>query len=139
MRALAQITSALRIFGQHGHPDHAQSVRAAGAAELRQWQPKVLQLSALAGTGLDAFWAAVQEFKHWQTASGQLTQRREKQALAWMWERIEAGLRQSFRQHPRVRALLPEVTGQVAAGRLPASAAARSLLAAACLQEPTIL
>jgi LAO/AO transport system kinase len=139
MRARAQITSALRIFGQHGHSDHAQTMHAAGAAELRLWQPKVLQLSALAGTGIDVFWTAVQEFKTLQSANGKLAQRRERQALAWMWERIEAGLRQSFRQHPQVCALLPEITRQVAAGRLPASAAARNLLAAASLQEPTAL
>jgi len=124
-RAQAQIASALRLFG----PGHA------GGAQPQAWQPKVLQLSALAGTGIDAFWAAVQEFKTLQTASGKLAQRREKQALAWMWERVDAGLRQSFHQHPRVRALLPEVTRQVAAGRLPASAAARGLLAAATLQD----
>ncbi|MDR1967346.1 MAG: methylmalonyl Co-A mutase-associated GTPase MeaB, partial [Burkholderiaceae bacterium] len=127
-RAQAQITSALRIFGHHGHPDHAQTAH--GTAQ-RQWQPKVLQISALAEVGIDAFWAAAQEFKALQTVNGKLAQRREQQALAWMWERIETGLRQSFRQHPQVRALLPEITSQVAAGCLPASAAARSLLAAA--------
>jgi LAO/AO transport system kinase len=129
-RAQAQITSALRIFGKHGHPDHAQAMHDASGAVQRQWQPKVLQISALEGVGIDAFWAVVQEFKILQTAHGKLAQRREQQALAWMWERIEAGLRQSFRQHPQVRALLPEIANQVAAGRLPASAAARSLLAA---------
>jgi len=121
MRAQAQIQSALRLFG----PGHA------GGAQPHAWQPRVLQLSALAGTGIDAFWAAVQEFKTLQTANGKLAQRREQQALAWMWERVDAGLRQSFHQHPQVRALLPEITRQVAAGRLPASVAARSLLAAA--------
>ena len=126
-RAQAQITSALCLFGP-GRADGAQP---------RPWQPKVLQISALTGTGVDAFWSAVEEFKTFQTISGKLTQRREQQALAWMWERIEAGLRESFRQHPRVRALLAEITQQVAAGRLPASTAARNLLAAASTQEPT--
>jgi LAO/AO transport system kinase len=130
-RAQAQITSALRIFGQHGHPDHAQTAHGLSGVVQRQGQPKVLQISALAGVGIDAFWAAVQEFKTLQTAGGKLAQRREQQALAWMWERVEAGLRQSFRQHPQVRALLSEISQQVAAGILPASAAARSLLAAA--------
>jgi LAO/AO transport system kinase len=47
-----------------------------------------------------------------------------------MWERIDAGLKQDFRQHPQVRELLPQLTADVAAGRVPASAAARNLLAA---------
>jgi LAO/AO transport system kinase len=47
-----------------------------------------------------------------------------------MWERIEAGLRQEFRERPEVRGLLPEVARAVADGRLAASTAARRLLQA---------
>jgi LAO/AO transport system kinase len=135
-RAQAQITSALRLFGHHGNPAHAQAMQAAHAtpgtpeAELRFWLPKVIQLSALAGTGIDAFWDAVTQFRAMQTANGKLASRREKQALAWMWERIDAGLKHAFRHHPRVRELLPQAIAQVAAGSLPASTAARNLLAA---------
>jgi hypothetical protein len=42
----------------------------------------------------------VTEFKALQTANGKLAARRQQQALAWMWERIDAGLKQAFRQHP---------------------------------------
>jgi LAO/AO transport system kinase len=128
-RAQAQITSALRLFGHHGNPVHAHAVHGAEAAQ-RQWQPRVMQSSALQGTGVDAFWEAVMQFKAIQTASGKLAARREKQALAWMWERIDAGLKQAFRQHPKVRELLPQALAQVAAGTLPASTAARNLLSA---------
>ncbi|CAN5542525.1 methylmalonyl Co-A mutase-associated GTPase MeaB [soil metagenome] len=135
-RAQAQITSALRLFGHHGNPAHAHAMQAAHAvpgspeAEIRFWLPQVMQLSALLGTGVDAFWAAVTQFRSLQLANGRLATRREKQALSWMWERIDAGLKQAFRQHPQVRALLPDTIAQVAAGRLPASTAARNLLAA---------
>ena len=122
-RAQAQITSALRLLGQHGHPEHAHH-------DEKIWHPQVIQLSALHGTGVDRFWAAVLQFKALQTANGRLAQRRQQQALAWMWERIDAGLKQAFRQHPAVRALLPQLTADVAAGRIPASTAARNLLAA---------
>ena len=100
-------------------------------SEIRFWQPQVLQLSALLGTGVDAFWDAVSRFRALQDANGKLATRREKQALAWMWERIDAGLKQAFRQHPQVRESLPRTLAQVAAGTLPASTAARQLLAAA--------
>jgi len=133
-RAQAQITSALRLFGHHGNPAHSHLVHGAhaghgSAAPEVQWQPKVIQLSALVGTGVDAFWEVVLEFKSLQTANGRLAARREKQALAWMWERIDAGLKHAFRQHPAVRELLPQAIAQVAAGTLPASTAARNLLA----------
>ncbi|WP_232076638.1 methylmalonyl Co-A mutase-associated GTPase MeaB [Variovorax sp. PBL-H6] len=129
-RAQAQITSALRLFGHHGNPVHAHVVHGAADTALRQWQPRVIQSSALLGTGVDGFWDTVLEFKALQTATGKTAARREKQALAWMWERIDAGLKQAFRQHPKVRELLPQTLAQVGAGTLPASTAARNLLAA---------
>jgi len=128
-RARAQITSALRLFGPQGHPASTQTGREAHT-EQHPWQPKVLQLSALAGTGIDAFWDVVQEFKTWQTTSGKLAERRQEQALAWMWERVDAGLKQRFRDHPAVRARLDETARRVRAGQLAASTAARELLAA---------
>ena len=94
------------------------------------WHPQVMQLSALQGQGVDGFWAAVTEFSQLQTANGRLAARRQQQALAWMWERIDAGLKQAFRQNPQVRALLPGLEQQVRAGTIAASTAARNLLLA---------
>ena len=122
-RAEAQITSSLRILSQHGNPENAHH-------NETQWHPKVVQISALLGQGVDAFWAAVTQFQQLQTANGRLAVRREKQALAWMWERIDAGLKLAFRQHPQVKALLPALQADVAAGRIAASTAARNLLLA---------
>ncbi|QNN59290.1 methylmalonyl Co-A mutase-associated GTPase MeaB [Diaphorobacter ruginosibacter] len=122
-RAQAQITSSLRLLGMHGNPDHAHH------NEL-QWQPRVVQISALKGDGVEGFWNAVEEFKRLQTNNGKLQLRRERQALAWMWERIDFGLKQAFRHHPHVRELLPQMQSDVAAGRVAASTAARALLAA---------
>ena len=45
-------------------------------------------------------------------------------------ERIDAGLKQQFRAHPAVRAQLDLIASQVRGGSLPASTAARQLLAA---------
>jgi len=119
-RAEAQITSSLRLLGMHGSPDHA--------AQGALWQPRVLQISALLGQGLEPFWQAVTQFRQMQTANGRLAARREKQSLSWMWERIDYGLKQAFRQHPQVQAMLPQTIEAVAQGRLPASTAARNLL-----------
>jgi LAO/AO transport system kinase len=121
-RAQAQITSSLRLLGLHGNPENAHHDRTL-------WHPRVIQLSALLGQGVDTFWAAVTEFRDIQTANGRLQSRRQNQALAWMWERIEVGLKQAFRAHPQVNALLPDLTREVVQGRLPASTAARHLLA----------
>jgi LAO/AO transport system kinase len=122
-RAEAQITSALRLLGMHGNPENAHH-------NETQWHPKVVKISALLGQGVDAFWAAVSEFKGLQVNNGRFGIRRQQQALAWMWERIDAGLKQTFRAQPRVQALLPDLSQQVGAGQLAASTAARQLLSA---------
>lgn len=120
-RARAQITSALRLIGQHGHPDHAHH-------DQGLWHPQVLQLSALKARGLEEFWAAVTRFREMQTGNGHLAARRHAQDQAWMWERIDAGLKDRFRHHPAVRAALPALTDEVRGGRVAASVAARRLL-----------
>jgi LAO/AO transport system kinase len=94
------------------------------------WHPQAIQISALHGTGVQEFWQSVSTFRDLQTKSGKLAQRRQQQSLAWMWERIEAGLKQAFKQSPQVQALLPLLTQQVLSGHVAASTAARNLLAA---------
>ena len=117
-RAQLQITSAMQLLGMFS-----------GYVESN-WHPKAIQLSALKGEGIEAFWADVQDFRARQTANGKLALRRQQQSLSWMWERIDAGLKIAFKQNPAVHRMLPELMNQVADGLMPASAAARHLLAA---------
>jgi LAO/AO transport system kinase len=117
-RAQAQITSSLRLYGFHGH----------GHPDEGRWQPQVMQLSALKAEGIDRFWAAVTRYRELQTANGGIAERRRQQAEAWMWERVQAGLKQRFLAHGAVRSRLNSVTADVLGGRLAASSAARELL-----------
>jgi LAO/AO transport system kinase len=118
MRAEAQITSALRIFGFHGNPEHG----------LGRWQTKVLQLSALNGHGIDAFWTAVEDFHRQARAGGAFDARRRSQATAWLWDIVHAGLQGAFKADTAVRQALPGVLGDVAAARTAPPLAARTLL-----------
>jgi LAO/AO transport system kinase len=145
-RARAQISSALRLIGMHGNPERApgrpkeasapsggsERSERGGQAHLHHddavWHPQVMQLSALKGSGLAEFWAAISRFRELQTANGRLAARRHRQDQAWMWALIDAGLAQRFKSHPTVRAALPALTGEVHAGRVAASVAARRLL-----------
>ncbi|MDP3652076.1 MAG: methylmalonyl Co-A mutase-associated GTPase MeaB [Rhodoferax sp.] len=122
LRAQAQITSSLRLLGLNGNPHdpHSQAY----------WHPQVIRLSALQAQGVDTFWDAVTQFKTLQTANGQWASRRQGQALTWMWERIDAGLKQAFKRNPQVRERLPVLTAAVQSGQMAASTAARNLLAA---------
>ena len=120
-RARLQIMSSLRLLGLHGNADHAHQ-------EQANWQPQVIQISALKSQSVDTFWSSVTEFRTLQTANGKLAVRRQQQAKAWMWERIDAGLKQRFRSHTKVREQLAQTTAAVLAGEMPASTAARALL-----------
>ena len=131
-RARAQISSSLRLLGLHGNPDHMHHDR-------QIWHPQVIQLSALHARGVDTFWARVLEFRALQSGSGKFAARRQKQALSWMWERIDAGLKQAFAQHPAVKMMLPQLTQEVLAGRVAASTAARNMLRAASVGDSEVL
>jgi LAO/AO transport system kinase len=141
-RARAQITSALRLVGgvqalahapahggSHGGAHGASHDAHAAAHGHAGWHPRVLQVSAVTGDGLAAFWDAVVAFRDQQQASGAMAARRHRQDQAWMWERVASGLQQRFRHHPAVREALPATTAAVRDGRIAPSRAARALLA----------
>ncbi|MBT8528221.1 methylmalonyl Co-A mutase-associated GTPase MeaB [Polynucleobacter paneuropaeus] len=123
MRAQAFITSSLRLLGFQGNPDHATH-------QQDYWHPIVMSLSALNGQGIPELWESILHFQKLQTANGRLQDRRKQQAGSWMWERIDAGLKHAFRNHPEVQALLPRLSAEVNAGTMAASVAARRLLEA---------
>ena len=114
-RARAQIGSAMSLLGPRAHNTAHRNT-------------PVLQLSALKGTGLPEFWQAVGDFRDAHRESGAFERRRHAQDQAWMWERIEAGLRQRFHLHPAVQQALPALEAQVRGGEVAASTAARRLL-----------
>ena len=118
-RAEAQITSALRIFGFHGNPEHGPA----------RWQTRVMQMSALNADGVEAFWSAVEEFHRLARANGAFEARRRAQATAWMWDIIGASLQAGFRAQPAVREALPGALRDVAAAHTAPPLAARTLLA----------
>jgi len=123
MRAQLFITSSLRLLGFQGNPDHASHNQA-------YWHPTVLCLSALQGTGVPELWEKILEYQALQNANGLLKGRRKQQSGSWMWDRIDAGLKNAFKNHPAVQELLPSLSAEVNQGSMAASVAARRLLEA---------
>jgi LAO/AO transport system kinase len=109
-RAQAQIAGSLRLFAGH------------------ESAPRVLTMSALKGDGFETFWDAVEAFHAQRRASGAFAARRKTQALAWMWDLIQARLQADFRHHAAVREALPQAIADVTAARVAPSVAARTLL-----------
>lgn len=94
------------------------------------WTPPVIALSALHKEGIADFWEQVEKYCAALKPTGEFAARRQRQALDWMWSLIETGLHQLFRNHPEVRATLPELSRSVAAGQTNPGAAACRLLTA---------
>lgn len=92
------------------------------------WTPPVLTMSALKKEGVSEFWAAVCAYRDTMRRTGEFDAKRRHQALAWMWELIDAGLRHRFRSNPAVRAALPELQAAVEAGTTTPAAATAQLL-----------
>ena len=121
MRAQLFITSSLRLLGFQGNPDHASH-------DVNYWHPTVMTLSALEGRGVPELWEKISHFEKLQKANGKFDSRRKQQAGAWMWDRIDAGLKNAFRSNEAVQALLPNLVAEVNQGTMAPSVAARRLL-----------
>jgi LAO/AO transport system kinase len=121
MRAQLFITSSLRLLGFQGNPDHASH-------NDDFWHPTVMTLSALEGKGIPELWDKVSHFEKLQKANGKFDSRRKQQAGAWMWDRIDVGLKNAFRSNEAVQTLLPNLIAQVNQGTMAPSVAARRLL-----------
>ena len=93
------------------------------------WRPPVIGVSALKKEGMVEFWSEIERYRDIMTQSGELEEKRKKQALNWMWNMIESGLHYLFRSHPAVHAALPALSLDVAEGRATPGAAAKQLLA----------
>jgi LAO/AO transport system kinase len=113
-RARAQITSALRIFSQHGR---------AATREV-----PVLQASATSGDGIAEFWRTVEAEAARRRASDAFDARRRAQREAWLWDIVQARLLHDFMHHAAVRAALPATLAAVNASQTAPTVAARALL-----------
>ncbi len=92
------------------------------------WRPPVLTLSAQTGQGIEDFWNAIERHRKILQESGELAQKRRRQAVDWMWTLIDAELRNRFRHHEGVRQDLEKVSRAVTAGSMTPAAAAHRLL-----------
>ena len=92
------------------------------------WKPPVLKVSATKGDGIELFWKTVEDYRKTMDACGEITARRRHQSLAWMWQLIESGLHQRFRDNPNVKRDMPTLSKAVEEGSITPATAARQLL-----------
>jgi LAO/AO transport system kinase len=82
------------------------------------WSPPVVTCSALKGDGIEALWRHVLDHRERLTASGELAVRRGEQQVKWMWTMLEERLFAPLRSDRTLKAAMPRIEAEVAAGRL---------------------
>ena len=82
------------------------------------WSPPVITCSALKSDGIETLWSHVLDHRRRLTASGELAVRRGEQQVKWMWTMLEERLFEPLRTDRTLKAALPRIEGEVAAGRL---------------------
>ena len=92
------------------------------------WQPPVLTCSALSLNGVDDVWQTVLEHRQRLKVSGEFEIKRREQALDWLQELVDEGLRERFLRHPEIRRHFPRYRGEVARGETTPTVAASELL-----------
>ncbi|MFG1401065.1 methylmalonyl Co-A mutase-associated GTPase MeaB [Xanthobacter sediminis] len=94
-------------------------------ARQAHWSPPVLTYSALTGDGIAEVWAQVVLHRQKCEAAGAFAATRQAQQVRWMWTLLNERLAEKVSCDPGVKARLPALEREVAAGTLaPALAAA---------------
>lgn len=97
---------------------------------LHAWEPRVLAVSALTGSGVADLWAIVEEHRAAVSGSGELERMRSAQSKRWLWSLIRQGLMAAFRETPGLAERLEQIELAVQSGEITAPRGARELLEA---------
>ncbi len=91
--------------------------------------PKVMLVSALEGTGIEAAWRQIEALAAWRKSHGFWAQTRAAQARHWFEDELHQGLLARLREDAPTRGAMQELGARVAAGQQSPRAAAHALLA----------
>ena len=92
------------------------------------WSPPVLTCSAVTLDGIDEIWQTILDHRKKLESSGELADKRRKQALDWMWALVEDGLRDRFYRNSDVEKSLPQIIKAIEKGKTAPTIAAYTLL-----------
>lgn len=87
-------------------------------ARSQTWSPPVITYSALTGDGIGDLWGHVTDHRARMTKSGELDARRREQQVRWMWTMLEDRIHLRLKTDSALKAKLPRIEADVAAGRL---------------------
>jgi LAO/AO transport system kinase len=94
------------------------------------WIAPVVTISSLQNKGLDTLWEHILNHKKLLSGTGEFEGKRRAQMLRWMWNMVEDRLMTSLKSEPAVKALVPDVEKDIAAGKLTPALAVDKILKA---------
>jgi LAO/AO transport system kinase len=116
------LPAARRAEADHRHAVHFLRRR------FEEWEPQVLSVSSLDGTGVPEVWAALRDHHDALTASGSLGALRASQGVTAFWREVERGLLARLRSQGGA-AQLDGLVAEVGSGSVPPAVAAWQALA----------
>jgi LAO/AO transport system kinase len=98
------------------------------APATKGWETKAYTCSALTGEGIPGIWAVIREFEAITKQTGVFEERRQRQAVDWVFSMIENYLKENFYRNPMVQKELPGIKERLLKGELLPTGAAENLL-----------
>lgn len=92
------------------------------------WETHAYTASALTGEGISELWDIIRTFERLTRRSGVFEERRQKQAIDWVFSMVENYLKENFYSNPVVQAGIPGIKEKVLHHKLLPTAAAEELL-----------
>ena len=117
----------LLSIAQNSASDYSNALRLM-QPRSKNWQTPVVSCSALTNTGINDIWQHIERYQHLLTNSGEISNRRQQQAKAWLWQELQQTLLTNLTNQPSVQSQLDTLEREVVAGRLLPTVAARELL-----------
>jgi LAO/AO transport system kinase len=98
------------------------------AHATKGWQTNAFTCSALTGEYIPELWNVIETFRHSTTQNGTFEERRQRQAMDWVFAMIENFLKEDFFNNPEIRNQLPNVKDRLLKEQILPTAAAEDLL-----------
>lgn len=92
------------------------------------WTPQVMSCSALKQENIEAVWGMISGFQIDATKNGSMQEKRARQAREWMNKLLHEMLDMKLKEHPQVKAELPQLSQKVTQGQTTPFLAAQRLI-----------
>ncbi|MEN3930012.1 methylmalonyl Co-A mutase-associated GTPase MeaB [Microvirga sp. W0021] len=92
-----------------------------------QWKPPVVTISGLTGAGLEELWHHIEKHHEIMTAAGELSTKRQKQDIRWMWAMVEERIQERIAENIAAKERIPDIENALTSGQISPMAGAEEI------------